>query len=65
MEIHIKDYTEECIVTFGEIMDKDVNTPVKHYLFSVEEVQTTSEEMMDIFHHIVANVCTQESKGGY
>ena len=35
VEIPMKEYIKECIVTFGEEMNKGANTPAKHDLFSV------------------------------
>ena len=35
IEILMKEYVKECIVTFGEEMNNSVNTSAKHDLFSV------------------------------
>ena len=56
VEILMKGYIEECIVTFGEDLGKGVNTPAKHDLFNVSDDDKMSEERMDIFHHIVAKL---------
>ena len=37
-------------------MNKGVNTPAKADLFYVGEIETMSEERMDVCHHIVAKL---------
>ena len=56
VEIRMEEYIKEYIATFNEEMTKGVNTPAKHDLFYISEIETTSEGKMDIFHHIVAKL---------
>ena len=56
VKILMKEYIKECMVAFGEELNKGVNTPAKHDLFSVGDLTRMTESKMDTFHHIVAKL---------
>lgn len=58
LQIHMKEYLNECISAYEEIDGKlvgEAKTPAKHDLFYVnKESQKLSTEKAEVFHHIVA-----------
>ena len=56
VELSMDDYIDECIVPFGEKMNKSPPTPASGKLFEVEESPELGEKRSEIFHHIVAKL---------
>ena len=57
VKIGISDYILECISSYGKHLNGGTTTPVKKYLFDIDESsEQLSKDRKELFHHIVAKL---------